>query len=77
MGDCSWHCCCDRIKGVENIKVRSLVGRYLEQPVSVFYGHQDVFMSSADWMPMLDRRIDYLRLNEECKARAIDLQIQR
>ena len=46
--------CCLRpgIKGLsENIKVCSLVGRYLEHARIYYFendGHQDVFMSSAD-----------------------------
>ena len=43
---------CDRGLGLsENIKVRSLVGRYLEHARIYYFendGHQDVFMSSAD-----------------------------
>ncbi|HEV3025978.1 MAG TPA: polyphosphate kinase 1, partial [Planctomycetota bacterium] len=46
----------------DNIRVRSIVGRYLEHS-RVFYfangGANDVFVSSADWMPRnFDRRVE-------------------
>jgi polyphosphate kinase len=57
--------CCLRpgLKGTsDNIRVRSLVGRYLEHS-RVFYfanaGAFEVFLSSADWMPRnFDRRVE-------------------
>nr|QGT51116.1 polyphosphate kinase [uncultured Firmicutes bacterium] len=72
--------CCLRsgIEGVsDNIRVRSIVGRYLEHS-RVFYfrnaGAEEFFLSSADWMPRnLNRRIELLipvtdiRLKEELK----------
>ncbi|HTU03585.1 MAG TPA: polyphosphate kinase 1, partial [Candidatus Sulfotelmatobacter sp.] len=59
--------CCLRpaVKGIsENIEVRSIVDRYLEH-ARVFYfrngGHEDVYLSSADWMGRnLDRRLELL-----------------
>eukprot|EP00828_Plagiopyla_frontata_P016761 TRINITY_DN21943_c0_g1_i1.p1 TRINITY_DN21943_c0_g1~~TRINITY_DN21943_c0_g1_i1.p1 ORF type:complete len:205 (+),score=10.50 TRINITY_DN21943_c0_g1_i1:138-752(+) len=48
----------------ENIRVISIVGRYLEHSrIFYFYNNADpkIFLSSADWMPRnLDRRIEIL-----------------
>lgn len=48
----------------DNITVRSIVGRFLEHSrVYYFYneGREDLFLSSADWMPRnLDRRVELL-----------------
>ena len=53
------------LKGVsENIRVRSIVGRFLEHSrIFCFYngGKEDVFLSSADWMPRnLNNRIELM-----------------
>ena len=57
----------------ENIHVRSLVGRYLEHSrILYFYndGKEDLFLSSADWMPRnLDRRIELQFPIEDKNAR--------
>ena len=46
----------------ENIKVRSIVGNYLEHSrIFYFYndGFEDIYMGSADWMPRnLDKRVE-------------------
>lgn len=59
--------CCLKtdIPGVsENIKVRSIVGSFLEHSrIYYFYnnGREEVYMSSADWMPRnLDKRVEIL-----------------
>ncbi len=58
--------CCLRpgVKGVsENIKVHSIVGKYLEHPRIYWFKHSKInsFISSADLMPRnLDRRIELM-----------------
>lgn len=73
--------CCLKpdIKDVsENIKVRSILGKYLEHP-RVFYFKNDesqVYISSADWMPRnLVRRIELLTTikDEAAKERVIQI----
>lgn len=78
--------CCLRvgIPGVsENIKVRSIVGNFLEHS-RIFYfendGEPEIYMGSADWMPRnLERRVEILFPveKEELKQRIIHiLEIQ-
>ncbi|MDD6456181.1 MAG: RNA degradosome polyphosphate kinase, partial [Lachnospiraceae bacterium] len=74
--------CCLKvgIPGVsENIRVRSLVGNFLEHS-RIFYfrndGDEEVYMGSADWMPRnLDKRVEILFPveNPELKQRVIHI----
>ena len=65
----------------ENIEVRSLVGRFLEHSRIFYYyndGREDIFLSSADWMPRnLDRRIEILFPIEDelCRERILEVLI--
>lgn len=63
----------------ENIKVRSIVGNFLEH-ARIFYfyndGNPEVFMGSADWMPRnLDKRVEITFPVEDAdiKAKVIDI----
>ena len=74
------------IKGVsDNIKVRSIVGRFLEHPrIYYFYngGDEEYYLSSADWMTRnLDRRVEILfpvRGRDECNfiKKIFEIQIR-
>ncbi len=63
----------------ENITVRSITGRFLEHSrIYYFYneGYEDIYLSSADWMPRnLDRRIELLFPIEdaECRERILEI----
>ncbi len=70
------------VKGLsENIEVRSLVGRYLEHSRIFYYyndGREDIFLSSADWMPRnMDRRIEILFPieDEACRERVLEVLV--
>ena len=79
--------CCLRagVPGLsENITVRSIIGRFLEHSRIYYFlndGQEDLFLSSADWMPRnLDRRIELLFPLEDAQVRdrvmeVIDLQL--
>jgi polyphosphate kinase len=68
------------VKGLsEHIEVVSIVGRFLEH-ARVFHflngGDEEVFLSSADWMPRnLDRRIELMFPieNAECRRRVLEV----
>ncbi len=73
--------CCLRpgLKGVsDNVEVCSIVDRYLEHARMIHVhngGDDEVYMSSADWMPcILDRRIELLFPVESKEARQKALQ---
>jgi polyphosphate kinase len=72
--------CCLRpgVKGAsENIEVISVVDRFLEHSRIFYYrngGDEELYLSSADWMPRnLDRRIELLFPieNAECRAKVL------
>ena len=74
--------CCLKpgVEGIsENITVRSITGRFLEHSrVFLFFndGKEDVYLSSADWMPRnLDRRIELLFPVEDkdCRTRVKEI----
>lgn len=58
--------CCVRpgVKGLsENIRVRSLIGKYLEHARVFYFKHADpqIYIASADWMPRnLERRLELM-----------------
>lgn len=59
---------CGLIPGIEgisdNITVRSIVGKYLEHTRAYYFyngGEEEIYLSSADWMPRnLDRRVELM-----------------
>lgn len=63
----------------ENIKVKSVVGKYLEHSRIYYFcnsGHPKVFCSSADWMPRnLERRVEILFpiLDMRIKEQIVDI----
>lgn len=72
-------CLVPGLKGVsENIEVISIIDRFLEHS-RIFYfengGHDEVYLSSADWMPRnLDRRLEIIFpvIDRKVKKRLVD-----
>jgi len=62
----------------ENIRVRSIIGRFLEHPRVVYFangGEPELFLSSADWMERnLFRRVEvaFPVLDKKIRERIID-----
>lgn len=56
--------CCLKTGGRPNLRVRSIVGRFLEHTRAFVFengGEQEVYLSSADWMPRnLDKRVELM-----------------
>ncbi|MBQ4075321.1 MAG: polyphosphate kinase 1 [Clostridia bacterium] len=56
--------CCLKTGGRENLRVRSIVGRFLEHSRAFVFenaGEREVYLSSADWMPRnLDKRVELM-----------------
>lgn len=56
--------CCLKTGGRDNLRVRSIVGRFLEHSRAFIFenaGDQKVYLSSADWMPRnLDKRVELM-----------------
>ncbi|MBR6187326.1 MAG: polyphosphate kinase 1 [Clostridia bacterium] len=56
--------CCLKPNGRGNIRVRSIVGRFLEHTRAFIFengGEKEVYLSSADWMPRnLDKRVELM-----------------
>lgn len=75
--------CCLKpgVDGVsENIRVISIVGKYLEHPRMFYFKHDEVqvYISSADWMPRnLTRRVELLTPIKDEKAKSKILQVLR
>jgi polyphosphate kinase len=53
-------CCCRPKAGQKNLRIISIIDRYLEHSRIFYFGSEDqLFCSSADWMPRnLDRRVE-------------------
>ncbi len=72
-------CCCRPKPGQDNLRIVSIVDRYLEH-TRLFYfynnGDEEYYLSSADWMVRnLDRRVELLFPVESEKIRTILMQL--
>ena len=72
-------CCCRPRPGQENLRIVSIVDRYLEHSRCFYFendGNPEFYLSSADWMERnLDRRVELLFPVEEERIRAILMRL--
>lgn len=66
-------CCCRPLPGVDNLRIISIIDRYLEHSRIFYFGNgEKIFCSSADWMPRnLDRRVECMFPIRDPKQKSI------